>query len=295
MREVDVELVTRLVAAQFPQWAALPIVELIPQGWDNRTFRLGSRMTVRLPSAEEYARQVEKEQSWLPRLAPQLPIPIPSPVAQGAPAHGFPWSWSIYRWIDGETSSGARIRDLPTFAADLAAFLLALRHADATDGPAAGPQSFYRGAPLHVYDADVNEAIRHLGAAIDQQAVTEVWTTALSTEWMAAPVWFHGDVSAGNLLVRNGTLAAVIDFGLCGIGDPACDLVIAYTLLEGPSRETFRAGVGLDDATWARARGWALWKALIVAAGITGTHSPARHAEIARRVIDAVIADHQSR
>ncbi len=295
MKEVDVELVTRLVAAQFPQWASLPIGELIPQGWDNRTFRLGDRMTVRLPRADEYARQVEKEQAWLPRLAPLLPLPIPTPVAQGVPSDGFPWPWSIYRWIDGETSSRARIGDVQKFAADLAAFLVALRRADAKDGPAAGVHSFYRGAPLHVYDSEVNRAIRHIGASIDRQAVTEVWTTALSTEWMAAPVWFHGDVSAGNLLVRNGTLTAVIDFGLCGIGDPACDLVIAYTLFEGSSRQIFRSGMALDDATWARARGWALWKALIVAAGTAGTPSPERDAVIARRVIDAVIVDHLSR
>jgi aminoglycoside phosphotransferase (APT) family kinase protein len=290
---IDTELVRRLLAAQFPQWAELPVEPIVPGGWDNRTFRLGDRMTVRLPSAEGYLLQVEKEQRWLPLLAKQLTLPIPTPIALGKPGEGFPWPWSIYCWIDGEVSTDAKIRDIRSFATDLAGFLVALRGADATDGPLPGPHNFFRGGSPAFYDAEARQAIVDLGSSIDGAAATDVWDAALSTEWTLPPVWFHGDISGGNLLVRDGELSAVIDFGTSGIGDPACDLVIAFSTLAS-QREHFRKLIDLDTATWARARGWAIWKALIVAAGSVGTHDPEGEAIKARRVIDEVIADHQS-
>ena len=290
---IDVQLVHHLISEQFPQWAALPVAPIVPGGWDNRTFRLGDRMTVRLPSAEGYLLQVEKEQHWLPILAPQLPVPIPAPIALGQPSEDFPWPWSVYGWIDGETSSATNIRDLASFAADVAGFLVALREIDATDGPLPGPHNFFRGSPPEVYDSETRQAIVDLDSTIDGAAASEVWNAALTSQWQFEPVWFHGDISAGNLLVTDGALSAIIDFGTSGIGDPACDLVIAFTLFSGRSRDVFRSGVALDDATWARARGWAIWKALIVAAGSAGSHSPRSEATKARRVIDEVIADHR--
>jgi aminoglycoside phosphotransferase (APT) family kinase protein len=290
---IDVELVRQLISTQFPRWSDLPIAPIVPGGWDNRTFRLGDRMTVRLPSAEGYVLQVEKEQHWLPILAPQLPLTIPTPLAVGAAANGFPWPWSVYAWIEGETSSAASIRSLDQFAEDVADFLVALRAIDATDGPLPGSHNFFRGAPLEVYDDEARRAIVDLGSSIDGAGTTAVWNAALSTRWSLPFVWFHGDISTGNLLLRDGKLSAVIDFGTSGVGDPACDLVIAWTLFADRSREDFRARVNLDDPTWARARGWAIWKALIVAAGSAGTISPDREAASARRVIDEVIADYK--
>lgn len=283
---IDVPLVKRLVAGQCPQWATLPVRPVVLSGWDNRTFHLGDDLTVRLPSAAGYVPAVEKEQRWLPVLAPRLPLPIPAPVAAGVPGEGYPWPWSVNRWLDGENATLDRIGDLTRFAEDLAGFLRALQAVDPTGGPMAGPHSFYRGASLTHYDAETREAVETLSDRIDGAAALAVWEAALAATWPGPPVWFHGDVAAGNLLVRDGRLAAVIDFGTCGVGDPACDVVIAWTLLSGGSREAFRVALAVDDATWARGRGWALWKALITYDNV----DPAKAAE-ARRVVDAVLAD----
>ncbi len=151
---IDVSLVGRLVAAQFPQWADLPIRPVEFDGWDNRTFRLGKVMSVRLPSAGGYAAQVDKEHRWLPRLGPHLPLPIPVPLAKGEPGEGYPWPWSVYGWLDGEHATLKRIADLHGFASALAGFLVALQRIDPTGGPAPGPHNFFRGGPLTVYDAE---------------------------------------------------------------------------------------------------------------------------------------------
>jgi aminoglycoside phosphotransferase (APT) family kinase protein len=199
-------------------------------------------------------------------LAPQLPLPIPTPVARGEPDSVFPYPWSVYRWLDGEPASTRRIRNLPGFARTLARFLNALRRVDATGGPAPGEHNFYRGGPLATYEDETLQAIEALGNQIPGKSVNRAWDDAMTTSWDREPVWFHGDVAAGNLLLRDGRLAAVIDFGSSGVGDPACDMVIAWTLLGGASRATFRAELDVDAGTWSRGRGWALWKALITLA-----------------------------
>lgn len=279
------------MAAQFPQWAQLPVTPVELDGWDNHTFRLGESLSARLPSAEGYVAQVEKEHRWLPWLAPRLPLPIPTPVALGAPGSGYPWPWSIYRWIDGDVAAAAPINDLSRFAADLAGFLAALQRIDPTGGPEPGSHNFYRGGALEVYDGETWEAIAELDGRIDAGAAAEVWRTALDATWAGPPVWVHGDVSAGNLLVRDGALSAVIDFGTSAVGDPACDLVIAWTFLSGESREVFRTALAFDEATWARARGWALWKAMKVLAESIGVDRV--KADENRRVIDDVLAEHR--
>ena len=288
---IDASLVRRLVRAQFPQWADLPVTPVEFGGWDNRTFRLGEGMAVRLPSDEGYTPQVDKEHRWLPILAPQLPLPIPVPLAKGVPAEGYPFDWSVYRWLDGENASIERIDDLSEFATTLADFLTALQRIDPTGGPPPGQPSFFRGGPLETYDADTRRAIDALNGQIASDTATAVWETAIAAPWHGAPVWFHGDVSIGNLLVRDGCLAAVIDFGCSGVGDPACDVTIAWTLLSGESREAFRTALSVDSATWARGRGWALWKALITLAEHLDTNPVA--VSTARRVIDHVVADHE--
>ncbi|OZM84104.1 aminoglycoside phosphotransferase family protein [Pseudonocardia sp. MH-G8] len=285
---IDSALAARLVAAQFPRWAGLPVVPVALPGWDNRTFRLGDTMTVRMPTAEGYVASVEKEHTWLPRLAPRLPLPIPVPLALGAPSADYPWPWSVRRWIDGHVCTRTRIRDEVAFARDLADFLVALQHADTADGPAAGAHCFHRGAPPDYYDGETREAIATLGPLIDGPAATDVWKTALAATHEGPPVWFHGDIASGNLLLDgHGDLSAVIDFGTSGVGDPACDLVIAWTLFEGESRAEFRRRVPADEAMWARARGWALWKALI-------TLDHPEHGPKSARVAEEVLADHRA-
>jgi aminoglycoside phosphotransferase (APT) family kinase protein len=261
-------------------------------GWDNRTFHLGDEMLIRLPSARRYVAQVDKERVWLPRLAPGLPLSIPEPLAQGAPGDGYPWPWSVYRWIEGETASAAGISDPIGFARDLAGFLAALHRLDARDGPAPGPHNFFRGGPLATYDADTREAVAKLGERIDAAAVLAVWEAALAASWSGPPVWVHGDVTAGNLLVRDGRLSAVIDFGCCGVGDPACDLAIAWTFFDGEAREAFRSGLPLDAGTWARGRGWTLWKALIVWAALPGANPMG--ADRSAGIVADLIAEHRA-
>jgi aminoglycoside phosphotransferase (APT) family kinase protein len=286
----DAALVRRLIAAQFPKWAELPIRPVDVSGWDNHTFRLGDDLSVRLPSAARYAAQVDKEQRWLPGLAAGLPLPIPLPLARGAPDANYPWPWSIYRWLPGDTASPERVRRLDEFANDVAQFLRALERIESTDGPLPGPHNFFRGGPLATYDAETRQALGALEGQLDTAAALSVWETALGSTWSALPVWVHGDMAASNLLVVNGRLSAVIDFGSCGVGDPACDLAIAWTLFQGESRNTFRKALPLDPATWARARGWTLWKALITL--VASRHDPIQ-AATARRLIQDLITKHR--
>jgi len=248
-------------------------------------------MLIRLPSAAWYESQVEKEQLWLPKLAPNLPLKIPLPLAMGKPDEGYPWHWSIYSWLEGNTASLERIPDMTQFATSLAEFLRALQRCDATGGPIAGPHNFFRGGPLTTYDVEVHQAIGTLGEKIDTDFANAIWNEALASFWTEAPIWVHGDVAVGNLLVdETGRLSAVIDFGQLGVGDPACDLAIAWTLFKDESRDAFRATLQLDNATWARGRGWALWKALIVYAGMPGTNS--LESENSRRVLDEILGDY---
>jgi len=298
--DITPELVSRLVASQFPQWADLPVSRVELDGWDNTTLRLGTTMSVRLPSADIYVAQIEKEHRWLPILRTQLRFPIPEPLVQGVPALGFPRPWSIYRWIDGETASSATVGDLTQFAGDLAAFLGALYHCDATDGPAAGAHSHARGGPVVVWDGFTRDALERLGSQIDVIGAAEVWEAAVDSRWEQPPVWVHGDVTGTNLLVQGGRLCAVIDFGCSAVGDPACDTTIAWTLFTDESRAAFMSQLPLDAATWARGRGWALWKALLEMMADLSSPGHAEQSAIRfgwrhspRQVVTEVIADHR--
>lgn len=269
--KIDPALVARLIKAQFPRWAELPVISIAPGGWDNRSFRLGDRMVVRLPSTACYSAQIEKEQRWLPILARELPVPIPVPLALGQPGENYPWRWSVYGWLEGETAARHPPVDSLQFARSLAAFLFALQRIDASEGPGAGDHNFYRGGPLEHYDLETRQAIARLEGSIDTLKVVGVWEAALGSRWRQPPVWVHGDISPENLLVSGGELGAVIDFGCCGVGDPACDLVMAWTFFGARERAAFRAALPLDSGTWTRGRGWALWKALISLAGAVGS------------------------
>ena len=290
--DITVDVVVALVREQFPRWADLRVRPVDVDGWDNTSFRLGNELLVRLPSHERYVLGVEKEHRWLPVLAKQLPLPIPQPVAKGEPSGVFPRVWSVYRWLDGETAGTNPPADRVAFAVDVAAFLDALYRIDATGGPAAGEQSFWRGAPLNRYDRQTRKAIADLGDAIDGDAATSVWDAALGAPCVKGPVWVHGDVAQNNLLVRDGRLSAVIDFGTSAVGDPACDAVLAWTFLEGESRDAFREGLPVDHDTWVRGRGWAIWKALITLAW--NTQAPHTFVQECTRVVADVISEHQA-
>lgn len=287
---IDVDLVRRLIRTQFPRWADLPIEKIKPGGWDNRSFRLGQEMVVRLPSAARYSAQVEKEQRWLPTLARAVPVPIPVPLALGKPDQDYPWHWSVYGWLEGEVAARHRLRDPIEFAESIAAFLLALQRADASAGPTPGEHNCYRGGPLEYYGKEARAALAHLGDSIDGPGLLRAWQAALGSRWQKPPVWVHGDMSLANLLVSDGRLAAVIDFGCCAVGDPACDLVLAWTFFGADERAAFRAALPFDPETWARGRGWALWKALI---SLAAAGDPAQ-SEQARFTLRQILSDYDA-
>jgi len=283
--DIDVSLVRRLLAAQFPQWADLPLEPLQSAGTDNAIYRLGDNMAVRLPRIDWSVGQVETEHRWLPRLAHHLPLAVPVPLAKGIPGEGYPWPWSVHRWLEGENAAIERIADLGQAATDLARFVAALRQIDPTGGPPAS-----RGVPLAMQDEPTREAIEALRGMIDVDAATAAWQAALGEPvWDGPPVWVHGDLLPGNLLVERDRLSAVIDFGGLGVGDPACDLMSAWALFSGESRDVFRAALAVDDATWARGRGHALSWALIFIPYYLETNPVGVSA--ARRTLDEVIAD----
>ena len=287
--EIDARLVAALVADQFPQWRNLDVQPVGENGWDNRSFRLGRDMLVRMPSAERYAAAVMKEQEWLPRLAAGLPLAIPRVQALGQPGLGYPWCWSVYGWIKGQPAIASPCRDEAEFAATLAGFLTALQGIPATGGPSAGEHNFHRGGDLAVYEAQMRAAIDRASGAGVRSRLGAVWEAARGSRWQGAAVWIHGDLAPGNLLMRGGRLHAVIDFGQLGTGDPACDLVIAWTTLGARGRKVFRDHVALEADTWARARGWAAWKAAILLSGVAAGPSAAVYD--AGRVLTRVLDD----
>lgn len=286
---IDVNIVRQLIDLQFPQWAGLSLAPVLPGGWDNRTFRLGADKLVRLPSAAAYVEQVEKEQTWLPKIAANISLAIPEPIAKGKPSDIYPWPWSVYRWLAGEPAAEARVDDKATFARDLASFLHELHQVPVAGAPQPGLHNFFRGDSLAVYDAETRSVIVALADFLDADTALAVWDAALKSKWTPPPVWVHGDIACGNLLVNEGRLCAVIDFGCSAVGDPACDLAIAWTFFEGKSRRAFRAALPLDGSTWARGRGWAMWKALITLEKISPGE---RKSSPSYRTLQQVLLDH---
>lgn len=286
--KISPSLAKELVETQFPRWDNLPVRPVENDGHDNRTFRLGEDMSVRLPSGELYALHVGIEHDWLPFLSSRLPFPIPEPLGRGKPGSGYPWPWSINRWIPGETASKNRIGDMEQFASDLAKFLNAMQDIDGSQGPPPGPENFYRGGNLALYDSETRQCIETVGSQIDLDAAIGIWESALDAQWNEVPVWIHGDVAVGNLLVRDGRLCAVIDFGQLAVGDPSCDLTIAWTFFTGASRTRFFQKMRVLDSAWTRARGWALWKALLT---LADEAVPESQRDDSRRVIEDLVAE----
>ncbi|HWH67278.1 MAG TPA: aminoglycoside phosphotransferase family protein [Gaiellales bacterium] len=288
--DTDPSLVRRLLADQFPQWAGLPIERFESSGTDNAIYRLGKDMAVRLPRIPGGTGTIDKELRWLPKLAPLLPFAISQPLAKGSPGHRYPWHWSVHQWLDGESVNVERMADSVGLAQDLGGFVAALRRIDAAEGPIAGRDGS-RGVPLARRDAATREAIVQLNGVVDTRAVTAAWEASVrAPTWQRPGVWIHGDLLSGNVLVDGrGRLRAVIDFGCMVVGDPACDVMAAWTLFEAEGREAFRSAIGVDDATWARGRGWALSFALIALPYYM--HTNPVFVRDARHVIREVLAD----
>jgi aminoglycoside phosphotransferase (APT) family kinase protein len=290
--QIDMSLVRRMLHAQFPQWADLPLAPVESAGTDNAIYRLGESMAVRLPRLPEVVGQVVKEQHWLPILASHLPLAIPVPLGMGTPAQDYPWPWSVYRWLDGENATIERIADPCEAARALGGFVAALQRIDTGGGPPSGAHNGFRGVPLAMRDPPTRAAIAALCDELDAGAATAAWEAALSAPaWRGAPVWLHGDLHSGNLLATGGRLNAVIDFGLLAVGDPASDLMVGWTLLSADTRPMFRAALPVDEATWARGRGWALSFSLIALAYYLNSNPVL--AGIARHAINEALADHR--
>lgn len=262
--EVDVDevVVRRLLAAQAPQWAELPIQLVEPAGTDNVMVRLGEELVLRLPRIESAAAGLEKEQRIVPRLAPHLPVAVPVPVVSGVPDAHYPWPWSVSPWLPGRSatprSADARV------AVQIAEVVVALRAVDTFGLTVDGSLHSYRGDPLALRDEDTREAIEQCRGLLDTSRVTSAWDRAVDVQDHAGPpVWVHNDLQPGNLLLDRGGLSAVLDWGLLALGDPALDCLAAWSLLNAETRPAFRSRVQVDDTTWARGRGWALSIALV--------------------------------
>ncbi|MFC9746716.1 aminoglycoside phosphotransferase family protein [Streptomyces niveus] len=286
MAEIEVDLVRRLLEEQFPQWSGLGLVRLVDGGSDHVIFRLGGDMAVRLPRGTWAAGQARKEHVWLPRLAGELPLDTPVPLGLGVPGFGYPYYWSVARWLEGDVATADGFADPAGAAAELGRFLKALQRVSAAVDDDHGLSRW----SLVGRDEATRTAIKARTGGVFADAMTRVWDTALAAPaWDGAPVWFHGDFHTGNLLTVDGHLSAVIDFGGLGVGDPACDLMVAWTTLSAETRPVFRAALGVDDATWARGRGFALATGLNAYTAYAATNP--RVAAQTRRQIDQTIAE----
>lgn len=291
--DIDILLVKRLVAEQFPHWSDLEINAIQATGTENAIFRLGDGMAVRMPRIASATVGIDKQAYWLPKLAPHLSLDIPVPLGHGKPGAGYPFPWSVYTWLAGEPATRDRIDDLGQAAQSLAQFVAALQRIDATEGPAPGEHNFGRGVPLAERDAQTQAAIADSRGLIDTDLASTIWQASLDLPvWTEPPVWIHGDLQSGNLLAHEGQLTAVIDFGGLGVGDPACDLQVAWNLLSKEARVIFREALQVDEAMWLRGRAWALSVAVIALPYYQVTNPFL--AEISRYTINEVFADYRT-
>ncbi|MGH2933443.1 MAG: aminoglycoside phosphotransferase family protein [Gaiellaceae bacterium] len=279
--DTDPSLVQRLVAAQFPQWAELKVEPVLPRGTDNANYRLGEHLLARLPRRDVNLRGLAKELEWLPRLARLLPLDVPQPVASGEPGEGFPFPWAVYTWVEGDGATADSV-DAACTAADLAAFVTALRRVDA-DG---APRGLRRGA-LRALDEPVRAALAKIADRYDTDALVAVWEAALGApEWDGPPTWCHCDLDLRNVLFAGGRPSGVLDFGGAGIGDPASDDALALKVLPAGARNGFWSAVGADEASIVRARGWTVFQCAMALSYYTAENNPALYFECERWVTE---------
>ncbi|MBN8827962.1 MAG: aminoglycoside phosphotransferase family protein [Sphingobacteriia bacterium] len=273
--QITIQTAKKLIQEQFPEFSHLPITEVEKQGHDNRTYRLGDDILIRMPTADEYALKVSIEQELLPKLAPFLSISIPAPIKMGKPSNDYSYPFSIYKWLPGKSLNLINLstKEKEILAFDLARFLQELHAIKNVAGLVPGQHNWWRGDHISVYDKNVREQIAKLAGIIDDEKVMNLWERACNTKWNNNPVWVHGDFASGNILIQEGKLSAVIDFGSTATGDPACDLVIAWTYFEGKAQEIFINAMNIDKDTWLRACAWALWKATFVLCNIENKDS----------------------
>ena len=289
----DAELAKALVAGQFDEWSGLPITRVDAVSTDNDMYRLGDHLALRLPRRRSAVAAIEKEHTWLPRLAPSLPLQVPLPIAKGEAAHGYPYPWSVVEWLEGTPLDAVDAKGSGDVARDLGRFIAALHVRDASGGPVAGAHNHLRGAPLMTFDREMRRRFASMTDVPDLGEIIAAWERGLAVEaWTGAPVWVHGDLKDSNLLFQNGALSGVLDWGLAGVGDPASDLGAGWSLFEGRARATFRAAVAVDDATWARGRAWALIEGVLGFSYYRGRQDAL--AQAGRRVIDQVLADNEA-
>jgi aminoglycoside phosphotransferase (APT) family kinase protein len=289
--EVDVDdaLVRRLLLGQLPGLAGLPLHRIEAWGTDHVVYRLGQELSVRLPKIGWAARQGEKEQRWLPVLAPHLPVEVPVPVAVGEPADGYPFHWYVSPWLEGDNPARGGTTDLGQLATDLAAFVLDLERVDPAGAPE--PRPAKRGGPLASADEATRIPAERLRGEVDVDGLLAVWEAGLhAPPWDGPPVWVHGDLMDGNLLLRDGRLTGVIDWGGLIAGDPAVELMVAWSFFDAGSRAVYRDALGfVDDAMWLRGRAWAASAA--VQALPYYRHTNPDIVARSRRAVEAVLED----
>lgn len=278
--EINIGLVRKLIDKQFPEFEDMELRPVTKAGWCNGAYRLGDEYLVKFPRAKRYEQGHFAEADWLPYLSRNLNIKIPEYVSMGRPDLDYEWHWSVFKWIEGESAEKLSENAKVQFATDIAKFLKNLWSIKVTDGPRSFDQSFHRGGPLYVYDEESRVALEKVKDLIDYEAVKHLWEKAVNSKLENDPVWVHGDLFPANMLIQNNRLHAVLDFENMCIGDPACDLALTWTFFEGDGRKVFVNELSLDENTWIRGRGWALWKALISLASIKDKQSKAARERI---------------
>ena len=290
--EVDDKLARTLIDSQFRQWSRFPLEKFISSGTDHIIYRLGDELAVRFPVSTAAGDQAAKEQIWLPRMT-GFAVVIPKVIGVGHPANEFPFAWSVMNWVYGNDATTDAIVDWVKAANDLGQFVTELRNQNSFGAPMAGKHNAFRGTALINLDHIARNAIDALGDVFDQANLLHIWEQALDVHpWTAPPVWIHGDIHAANIVMRNGHIAGIIDFGLMGVGDPACDLAPAWSFLPSHARDTFRAAADVDDKTWQRGKGWGFYIG-VIALSYYRNRNPIL-SDIAEKAIQAVIEDSES-
>jgi len=263
MISITKQLAKNMLEEQFPQFKDLEITDIKIGGWDNKVFRLGDDKLIKMPIAKKYEIQIDTTFHWLPKLANHLPFKIPQPLGRGKPSPAYPFKWAIYNWIEGDTVFESKNIDGEKFADDLVTFIKDLHKINIDNAPAPSIHNFYRGGDLRIYDTEIIASISALKGKIDYRKAMQIWEKSIASQYHDSPLWIHGDLSLGNILLEEGQIKAIIDFGMIAAGDPACDLAVAYNIFTADVREEFIIKMDMKKDVWDRAKGWALWKSLI--------------------------------